>query len=68
VKVGDAIVTVLLAVVGVAVVAVLVSNNANTGNVLGSSGKAFAQALGCAVSPITGGSCGTSVTSSISYN
>jgi PRD1 phage membrane DNA delivery len=67
VKIGESVITVLLAIVGVAIVAVLVSNNANTGSVLGSSGKAFAQALGCAVSPITGGSCGTSVTSSISY-
>jgi PRD1 phage membrane DNA delivery len=67
VKIGESVITVLLAIVGVAIVAVLVSNNANTGSVLGSGGKAFAQALGCAVSPITGGSCGTNVTSSISY-
>lgn len=67
-KTGEAIVTVLLAIVGVAVVAVLVSNNANTGSILGAGGGAFAQALRCALSPVTGGSCGSSVTSSISYN
>lgn len=66
-KFADAIVTVLLAIVGVAIVAVLVSNHANTGSVLGAGGSALAQAIGCATSPVTGGSCGTSVSSSISF-
>lgn len=77
-KIGDAIVTVLLAIVGVAVIAVLVSNHANTGSVLGAGGGAIANALACAESPVTGGSCGSgsgiaplqipSVSSSISYD
>jgi hypothetical protein len=66
-KLGDSIVTVLLAIVGVAVIAVLVSNKANTGSVLGAGGGALAQAIGCAASPVTGGSCGTSVSSSITF-
>jgi hypothetical protein len=67
VKFADSIVTVLLAIVGVAVIAVLVSKQAQTGSVLGAGGSAFAQSLGCALSPVTGGSCGTSITSSISF-
>ena len=66
-KLGDSIVTVLLAIVGVSVIAVLVSNKANTGSVLGAGGSALAQAIGCATSPVTGGSCGTSVSSSITF-
>jgi hypothetical protein len=66
-KLGDSVVTVLLAIIGVAVIAVLVSKQANTGSVLTSGGGAISQALGCALSPVTGGSCGTSVTSSISF-
>lgn len=66
-KLGDSIVTVLLAIIGVAVVAVLVSKQAQTGSVLGAGGGAIAQALGCALSPVTGGICGTSVSSSISF-
>lgn len=63
----EGIVTVLLAIVGVAVIAVLVSNQANTGSVLGSIGKSFSGALGCALSPVTGAGCGSSVTSSITF-
>lgn len=63
----ESVVTIVLALIGVAIIAVLVSNNANTGSVLGSAGKSFGGALGCALSPITGGSCGTSVTSTISF-
>lgn len=66
-KLGDSIVTVLLAIIGVAIIAVLVSKQAQTGSVLGTGGSALAQAIGCAASPVTGGSCGTSVTSSISF-
>lgn len=57
-KLGDSIITVLLAIIGVAIVAVLVSKQAQTGSVLGAGGSAFSQALGCALSPVTGGSCG----------
>jgi hypothetical protein len=66
-KLGDSVVTVLLAIVGVAVIAVLVSKQAQTGSVLGAGGTALANAISCAESPVTGGSCGTSVTSSISF-
>jgi hypothetical protein len=52
------IVTVLTAIVGVAIIAVLVSKNANTSQVLQAGGSAFSGALGTALSPVTGSSSG----------
>jgi membrane DNA delivery protein len=52
------VVTVLLAIVGVAIIAVLVSRNANTAGVIGAGGSAFSQSLGTAISPVTGGGMG----------
>jgi len=46
--------TVLLGIIGVAVVAVLVSKNSQTPAVLQSAGSAFSNALDVAVSPVTG--------------
>lgn len=46
--------TVLLAIVGVAIIAVLVSRNANTSGVIGAGGSAFSSSLGAALSPVTG--------------
>lgn len=67
-----AVVTVLLALTGVALVALLVSKQANTSGVLSGIGSSFSGALGCALSPITGGGCGKtggveSISSSISF-
>ena len=53
-NIGEQIVTVLTAIIGVAILAVLVSRNSNTTGVIDAGGKAFASALGVAVSPITG--------------
>jgi len=47
--------TVLLAIVGVAIVATLVSKNAQTPQVLQAGGQSFSQSLGTALSPVTGG-------------
>lgn len=47
--------TVATAIVGVAIIATLVSNNANTAGVLKAGGSAFSGALGTALSPVTGG-------------
>lgn len=52
--VGDQIVAVMTAIVGVAILAVLVSRNSNTAGVIQSAGGAFAQMLSTAVSPVTG--------------
>jgi PRD1 phage membrane DNA delivery len=48
------VVTVLTAIVGVAIIAVLVSPQAKTAGVIQSGGNAFSQMLGAAVSPVTG--------------
>jgi hypothetical protein len=52
---GEKLVTIGVAIVGVATLAVLVSRNANTANVLRAGGSAFSDALRAAVSPVTGG-------------
>lgn len=49
------LVVVLTGIIGVALVAVLVSKNANTSGVIDSSGNALSNFLGVAVSPVTGG-------------
>lgn len=49
------VVTVLVAIVGVAIIAVLVSKNANTAGVISAGGSAFSQSLSTALSPVTGG-------------
>jgi len=46
--------TVLLAIVGVAIIATLVSKNANTAGVVTAGAGGFSQALGTALSPVTG--------------
>lgn len=45
---------VLLAIVGVGSLALLVSQNATTGTLITSTGSAFSQMLGTALSPVTG--------------
>ena len=52
----NSIVTVLVAIIGVAIVAVLVSRNAQTGQVISEASRGFSNALGTALSPVTGGS------------
>lgn len=49
------VVTVLTAIVGVAIIATLVSKNANTAGVIQAGGSAFSQSLGTALAPVTGG-------------
>lgn len=47
-------------VIGLAIVAVLVSKNAQTGTVLTSAGTALSGVIGAAVSPVSGASVGAS--------
>lgn len=54
----NSMVTIAMAIIGVAIVAVLVSRQANTANVLTSAGNAFARALGAATAPVTGSGMG----------
>lgn len=49
------VITVLLAIVGIAIVAVLVSQQSQTANVVGAAAKGFAADIEAAVSPVTGG-------------
>jgi len=50
----EAIVTILTAICGVAILAVLVSKKSNTAAVIQSGFSGFANSLGVAVSPVTG--------------
>lgn len=52
----NSIVTIALAIVGIAILAVIVSRNAQTPQVLQAATQGFAQDIGAAVSPVTGGS------------
>lgn len=49
------VVTVLMAIVAVAIVAVLVSKSATTGSVISAGSGGFSQDLSTALGPITGG-------------
>jgi membrane DNA delivery protein len=49
------VVTVATAIIGVAIIAVLVSKNANTTGVIQAASSGFSQSLGTALSPVTGG-------------
>lgn len=53
-----AIVTIATAIIGLAILSVIVSKNANTAGVIGAGGSALAQDIGAAVAPVTGGSFG----------
>jgi hypothetical protein len=55
-QVWGGVVTVLMAIIGVAILAVIVSKNSNTTGVLSAGSSAFSGALGTALSPITGSS------------
>lgn len=52
---GEKLVTIAVAITGVATLALLVSKRANTAGVITSAGKAFSSSLGVALSPVTGG-------------
>jgi hypothetical protein len=50
----EALVTIATAIVGLAIISVLVSNKAQTPAVIQASGSAFSNALAVAESPVTG--------------
>lgn len=52
------VVTVLTAIIGVAILAVLVSKNSQTTNVIKSASSGFAQDLSAALSPLSGSGVG----------
>jgi hypothetical protein len=49
------VVTVATAILGVAIIAVLVGSNAKTSQVISSAGNAFSNAINAAEAPVTGG-------------
>jgi len=53
------VVTVATAIIGVAIIAVLVGSNAKTSNVIQAAGSAFSGALQAAEAPVTGGGFGS---------
>lgn len=57
----EPIVTILAGIIGVAIVAVLVSQKSNTAGVFSAAGGAFANAVSAAVSPVTGASAAPNV-------
>lgn len=50
----SSVVTVSVAIVGLAIIATLVSKNANTSNIIASGGRSFSQALTAAEGPVLG--------------
>jgi hypothetical protein len=59
-------VAILTAIIGVAIIAALISKNAQTPQVLQAGGNAFSSILKAALSPITGGS--SSIGQNINFN
>jgi hypothetical protein len=64
----EPIVTVLAGIVGLALVAVLVSQKSNTSGVFAAAGGAFSNAISAAVSPVTGNSAAPNVNAGVSNN
>lgn len=54
-RLTESIVTIAVAIIGLATLAVLVSRNARTSQVIDSASKGFMGSLGVAISPVTGG-------------
>ena len=54
-NITESIVTIAVAIIGLATLAVIVSKNANTTGVIGAGGRAFNDALSTAISPVTMG-------------
>ena len=53
-KILTSVVAVITAIIGVAIVAVIVSKSSNTSGVLGAGGSAFSSILGTALKPVGG--------------
>jgi hypothetical protein len=55
-SITESVVTVMIAIIGLASLAVLVSRNARTTDIIDSTGDAFNNSLLTAISPVMGGS------------
>lgn len=54
-KLIESLTTIAVAIIGIAIIAVIVSKQANTSGVIQAAGTAFGNDLAAAVSPVTGG-------------
>lgn len=57
-QITETVVTIATAIVGVALLALLVSKKSNTAGVIQAAGSAFSNALGVATSPVSGANVG----------
>jgi len=67
----EPVITIATAIVGLAIIAVLVSQKSNTSGVFAAAGGAFSNAVSAAVSPVTGNSAAPNVNagaSSMGFN
>lgn len=64
----EPVVTIISGIIGVAIIAVLVSQKSNTAGVFAAAGGAFSNALSAAVSPVTGNSAAPNVNAGASSN
>lgn len=64
----EPVITIFTAIVGLAIVAVLVSQKSNTSGVFAAAGGAFSNAVSAAVSPVTGNSAAPNVNAGGSSN
>lgn len=64
----EPVTTILAGIIGVAIIAVLVSQKSNTSGVFAAAGGAFSNALSAAVSPVTGNSAAPNVNAGSSSN
>ena len=54
-KLIESLTTIAVAIIGIAIIAVLVSKQADTAGVVGAAAKGFATDISAAISPVTGG-------------
>lgn len=67
-QVGPTVITIVTAIIGLAMLAVVLSQRAATSQVINSSGSALASVIGAAVSPLGGGNAGATSFSSTGNN
>lgn len=60
-KLGEALISITAGIIGLATIAVIVSNNAQTSQVLNAGGSAFAAVLKAATGPVFGGGVSSSL-------
>ena len=59
--IGTALVSIMMAIIGVAIVALILSPQAQTAGVLNAGGSAFSGVLRTALSPVTGNTLGSTL-------